>query len=146
MNCVWTLWCAEIWVCTSQSVDAKKHIVKLYMWRMLKPNVTSRSGAVLNQIAEQRRAYRWLAFPSPARFVSSSVVFQGLIRCHSIKSTFGLAESVAMAAMRKVESPSVPTQSALIKTARSAWRRAAQRGRESFSPNRWQPWTPLRWN
>lgn len=66
----------------------------------------------------------WLAgpFPSLARFVSFGVVFQGLIRCHSIKSTFGLGESVAMAALWKVESPMVLTQSALIKTAHSAWR------------------------
>lgn len=66
----------------------------------------------------------WLAgpFPSLARFVSFGVVFQGLIRCHSIKSTFGLGESVAMAAMWKVGSPMVLTQSALIKTAHSAWR------------------------
>lgn len=64
----------------------------------------------------------WLAgpFPSLARFVSFGVVFQGLIGCHSIKSTFGV--SVAMAAMWKVESPMVLTQSALIKTAHSAWR------------------------
>lgn len=62
------------------------------------------------------------ALPSLARFVSFGVVFQGLIRCHSIKSTFGLGESVAMAAMWKVESPMVLTQSALIKTAHSAWR------------------------
>lgn len=57
-----------------------------------------------------------------AHFVSFGVVFQGLIRCHSIKSTFGLGERVAMAAMWKVESPMVLTQSALIKTAHSAWR------------------------
>ncbi len=66
----------------------------------------------------------WLAgpFSSLARFVCFGVVFQGLIRCHSIKSTFGLGESVAMAAMWKVESPMVLTQSALIKTTHSAWR------------------------
>lgn len=86
------------------------------------------SNITLNHIAihilNASPSVGWLAgpFPSLARFVSFGVVFQGLIRCHSIKSTFGLGESVAMAAMWKVESPMVLTQSTLIKTAHGAWR------------------------
>lgn len=92
---------------------------------LLGPSADTTLNHIAVNILNTSPSVGWLAgpFPSLACFVSFGVVFQGLIRCHSIKSTFGLGESVTMAAMWKVESPMVLTQSALIKTAHSAWRR-----------------------